>query len=134
MNPENDKPIIFFDGVCNLCNGLVQFIIRHDKKGKFRFASLQSETAVRLLEGKVDMKEMRTLILLDNGKVYLRSRAVLRVASRLDGIWKASGILYIFPVFLADPVYNLVSRYRYRLFGKKDTCMVPTPEIKSRFV
>lgn len=134
MTPETDKPIIFFDGVCNLCNGLVQFIIRHDKRGKFRFASLQSDIASQLLDGKINLQEMRTLILLEHGNVYLRSRAVLRVASRLDGPWKASAVLYVFPAFLADAVYNLVSRYRYNLFGKKDSCMVPTPEMKSRFV
>ena len=127
--------IILFDGVCNLCNGFVQFVIRHDKKNKFRFGSLQSDNAKKLLEPfHFPVQELKTIVLVEDGKLFLRSRAVLRIASQLDGAWKFSAVLYIFPSFISDAVYNLVSKYRYKFFGKRDSCMVPTPDLKSRFI
>ncbi len=135
MNNSTDRSFIFFDGVCNLCNGFVQFVINNDKKGKFKFASLQSEAAKQILKPfEFPSDELKTIILVENGKIYLRSRAVLRIAKQLDGLWKISAALYIFPSFLSDSVYNLVSKYRYKIFGKKDSCMIPTLELKSRFV
>jgi len=130
-----NHPVILFDGVCNLCNGFVQFVIRNDKKNKFRFASLQSDSAKKLLEPfHFPLDELKTIVLVEDGKIYLRSRAVIRIASQLDGAWKLSAMLYIFPSFLSDAVYNLVSKYRYRLFGKQESCMIPTPDLKSRFI
>jgi len=127
--------IILFDGICNLCSNSVKFIIRHDKKNKFKFGSLQSDSAKKLLEPyHLPLEELNSFVLLENGKIYLRSRAVLRIASRLDGVWKLSAVLYIFPSFISDAVYNLVAKYRYRVFGKRDTCMIPTPELESRFI
>ncbi|MEO8087934.1 MAG: thiol-disulfide oxidoreductase DCC family protein [Bacteroidota bacterium] len=129
------EAIILFDGVCNLCNGFVQFVINNDKKGKFKFASLQSDAAQNILRPlNFPLDELKTIVLVENGRIYLRSRAVLRIAKQLDGIWKMAVVLYIFPSFISDSVYNLVSRNRYRVFGKKDSCMIPTPELKSRFV
>src|SRR5438034_11600524 len=111
------ESIILFDGVCNLCNGFVQFVIKHDKKGRFKFSSLQSETAQQLLQPyHFSTEDLKTIVLLEDGRIYFRSRAVLRIASQLDGGWKLSSVLYIFPSFISDAVYNLVSKYRYRIF------------------
>ena len=129
------EAVILFDGVCNLCNGFVQFIIKHDKKNKFMFGSLQSDAAKQLLEPfQFPVDELKTIILLENNKIYMRSRAVLRIASQLHGAWKLTAVFYIFPSFISDAVYNLIAKYRYKLFGKKDSCMIPTPELKSKFI
>ncbi|CAN5366612.1 thiol-disulfide oxidoreductase DCC family protein [soil metagenome] len=129
------EAIILFDGVCNLCNGFVQFVINNDKQGKFKFASLQSDASKKILSPfNFPLVELKTIVLVENGKIYLRSRAVLRIARQLDGIWKMAVVLYIFPSFISDAVYNMVSKNRYRVFGKKDSCMIPTPELNSRFV
>lgn len=130
------KPVLFFDGVCNLCNGAVQFIIRHDREAKIHFASLQSalgkeaRKAVLASKGKVP----DSLIFLDEGIYYTESEAALRVAAYLDGGWKTLRHLRVFPKFLRDAVYALVAKSRYRLFGKRRACMLPTPELKSRFL
>lgn len=135
MNNLTNKSVIFFDGVCNLCNGFVQFVIRRDQSGKFKFASLQSQAAENMLRPfNFPLDELNTIALVQDGKIFLRSRAVLRIASQLGGLWKLAVLLYIFPSFFSDAVYNLISKYRYKLFGKKDSCMIPTPELKSRFI
>src|SRR5690348_6876242 len=127
--------IILFDGICNLCNGFVQFVIRHDKKNKFLFGSLQSDAAKKLLEPfHFPVEESKTIVLIEDGELFMRSRAVLRIASQLDGAWKLSAAFYIFPSFISDAVYNIISKYHYRFFGKKDSCMVPAPELRSRFI
>ena len=134
-NLDQSHPVILFDGVCNLCSTAVQFIIKRDKKDVFRFASLQSEAAQNILKPfDFPLDELKTIVLVQNGKIYLRSRAVLRIVSQLNGAWKLSALLYIFPSFISDVVYNLISKYRYKLFGKKDSCMIPTPELKARFL
>lgn len=130
------KPVLFFDGVCNLCNGAVQFIIRHDREAKIHFASLQSTlgkeacNAVLAAKGKVP----DSLIFLDEGTYYTESEAALRVAAYLDGGWKTLRHLRVFPKILRDAVYALMAKSRYRLFGKRRACMLPTPELKSRFL
>jgi len=130
----NDS-VILFDGVCNLCNGFVQFVISHDKKNKFKFGSLQSDVAKKLLEPfHFPLEELKTIVLIEDGKIYLRSRAVLKITSQLNGAWKLSALLYIFPSFISDAVYNLISKYRYRIFGKRESCMIPTPEMKAKFI
>ena len=127
-------PLILFDGVCNLCNGSVQFIIKRDKEAKFRFASLQSEAGKKILEQfKLPTDTFNSFILYEDGKIYTRSTAALRVFSQLKN-WKWVGALQYVPKFIRDGVYNLVARNRYRWFGKKDECMIPTPELKSRFL
>ena len=129
-------PVLFFDGVCNLCNGAVQFVIRHDKRGNVRFASLQSSAGaeaaadVRWQFGRVP----DSIILFDEGQYFTESDAALRVARHLDGAWAGLRWLKIFPRGLRDFVYRLMARNRYRWFGKKDACMIPTPELKSRFL
>jgi predicted DCC family thiol-disulfide oxidoreductase YuxK len=136
MSDAASSPILFFDGVCNFCNSSVQFIIRHDKDKKFRFASLQSEL------GKNAIREVTTrykvapdsLILHDGENWYVRSSAALYVCKILGGPWKLLFAAIIVPRFLRDAIYDVIARNRYRWFGKKDACMIPTPDVKDRFL
>lgn len=127
-------PVILFDGVCNLCNHSVQFVIKRDKEAKFSFASLQSETGKKILEQfHLPSDKFNSFILYEDGKIYTHSTGALRMLSQLKG-WKWTGALKYVPRFIRDGVYNLVAKNRYKWFGKKDECMVPTPELKSRFL
>lgn len=126
--------IILFDGVCNLCNGFVQRIISADKLDYFRFASLQSDAANDLLKNHPNLKELKSIVLLDKGKIYTKSTAAIKIASQLGFTWKFLQIGYILPAFLRDGIYNIVANNRYKWFGKKDQCMVPTPALKSKFL
>jgi predicted DCC family thiol-disulfide oxidoreductase YuxK len=127
-------PLILFDGVCNLCNGSVQFIIKRDKEAKFRFASLQSDAGKKILQQfQLPTDTFNSFILYQDGKIYTRSTAALRVFSQLKN-WKWVGAFQYVPKFIRDGVYNLIARNRYKWFGKKDECMIPTPELKSRFL
>ena len=127
--------IVLFDGVCNLCNGAVQFIITRDRKRRYRYASLQSESGQALMrEAGLPLEAIDTVILLEGGKTYARSDAALRLARGLGGLWPLFGIFYIVPKPLRDAVYNWVARNRYKWFGKRESCMVPTPELKSLFL
>ena len=129
-------PVLLFDGVCNLCNGAVQFIIRHDPAGRFRFAALQSDTGERLLrEMGLPPDKLDTLVLVEDGRAHQRSTAALRIARRLSGLWPALFYLFIWvPRPLRDLAYDFVARNRYRWFGQRDECMVPTPELRARFL
>jgi predicted DCC family thiol-disulfide oxidoreductase YuxK len=130
-----DQPIVLFDGVCNLCNGAVQFIIRHDKKNIFMFASLQSEVGRKILEQyNFPLDELNSFILIENNKAYTRSTGALRVAKKLNGLWPLLYGFIIIPKLLRDGIYNWVAGNRYKWFGKKDACMIPTPELKARFL
>lgn len=127
--------IILFDGVCNLCNAGIQSVIKKDKKKKFRFASLQGEKGQALLrEFNLADNNLDSFVLIEGDKAYTRSTAALRIAKITGGFWKILYALIIFPRFIRDAVYNLVARNRYRWFGKKDECMVPTPELRDRFL
>jgi predicted DCC family thiol-disulfide oxidoreductase YuxK len=127
------NPIVLFDGVCNFCNGSVNFIIEHDKKGYFRFAPLQSEIGKEYIE-KFGLSELDSVILVEDEKVYTHSTAALKIARQLDGPWSWFYALIIIPRPVRDFFYKLFAKYRYRLFGKQDACMLPTPEIRSRFL
>ncbi|MEM9928568.1 MAG: thiol-disulfide oxidoreductase DCC family protein [Bacteroidota bacterium] len=129
-------PILFFDGVCNLCNGAVQWFITRDKQGVLRFASLQSDLGQELLPAAgVDPTSLSSLVLLEDGKAYTKSGGALRAAAHLGGSWKAlAKTMFIFPSFLRDGVYDFIARNRYRWFGKEEACMLPRPEWKARFV
>jgi len=129
------QSIILFDGVCNLCNAAVQFVIKRDRKNQFLFASLQSETGKLLLKQfNLDKNEMNSIILIENEKAYQRSTAALKVAKKLDGLWFLLYAFIIVPKFIRDGVYNLISKNRYSWFGRKDECMIPTPELKAKFL
>ncbi len=130
-----DKPILLFDGVCNLCNGSVQFVIRLDPKGKFRFAALQSEVGQKLLkQANMSTDELSTVVLYENGKFYTHSDVPLRVVRQFGGAWVLLYALVIVPKFVRNIIYNWIARNRYRWFGKRESCMIPTPELKSRFL
>lgn len=127
--------IILFDGVCNFCNGSVNFIIEHDKKNYFKFAPLQSEIAQKLLdEHGIDKTQTDSVILVENGKAYTHSTAALKVAQKLDGAWSWLYSFIIIPKPIRDFFYKTFAKYRYKLFGKTDACMMPTPEIRARFL
>lgn len=132
---NNNGPIVLFDGVCNFCNESVDFLIRNDRKGKFRFASLQSDVGKSLLaqHGLQDLP-LSTSVLIEGDKVFMNSDAVLETARRLDGVYAlAAGLLFI-PRPLRDWAYRVFARNRYKLFGRREMCMVPTPELRERFL
>ena len=127
--------VVLFDGVCNLCNGAVQFIISRDPKGYFNYAALQSEAGQRLLEVYHHSRtEINTIILIQNGKRYTKSTAALLVARRLTSLWPLLSVFIVIPRFLRDPIYDYIARNRYKWFGQKAECRIPTAEIKLRFL
>jgi predicted DCC family thiol-disulfide oxidoreductase YuxK len=126
------NPIVLFDDVCSLCNASVQFIIVRDPHAVFRFASLQSETGAALRE-KFGVPEVDSLVLLEDGRYYMKSSAALRICRRLAGAWKLFYIFWLVPKPLRDYVYDFVAKHRYEWFGKRDHCLMPTPDIRARF-
>ncbi|TAF66912.1 MAG: thiol-disulfide oxidoreductase DCC family protein [Cytophagales bacterium] len=128
--------IVLFDGVCNLCQGSVQFIIKRDKTSQFQFASLQSAHGQALLaKFSLPTKELQSIVLVEGEKCYTHSTAALRIAQQLSGIWKIIGYAgFIVPKPLRDVLYNFIARNRYHWFGKKESCWLPTPELKARFL
>jgi predicted DCC family thiol-disulfide oxidoreductase YuxK len=134
-SPAPGGPILLFDGECNLCNATVQFIIRHDAKGVFRFASLQGAYG-RSLMASLGMPAITpdTFVLQADGRVYLRSEGALRTLARLGFPWSLSYICICLPARLRDAVYAHVARNRYRWFGKRDACYLPMPELRARFL
>jgi predicted DCC family thiol-disulfide oxidoreductase YuxK len=134
MNP-NESCIILFDGVCNLCNSGVQFLLRRDAGKKFKFASLQSETGQELLNKAGLTADIPDSFVLIRGEDYfLKSTAGLHVLKELGGAWKLLFIFIILPRPVRDFVYDAIAKSRYKLFGKSDTCMIPTPDMSSRFL
>ncbi|HTB52793.1 MAG TPA: thiol-disulfide oxidoreductase DCC family protein [Ferruginibacter sp.] len=131
----NDHPIILFDGVCNLCNGAVQFVIKHDPDRRFLFTSLQSETGKNLLQKfAISPDDLSSFVLLQNDKVYTQSTGALKVIKQLRGAWKLLYGFIIVPAFIRNAVYRLIAGNRYKWFGKQDACMMPTPALQSRFL
>jgi predicted DCC family thiol-disulfide oxidoreductase YuxK len=129
------QAVIFFDGLCNLCNGAVQFTIERDRRNVFRFASLQSDFArEKLKDFNVEPAEGSSFVLLEEGKIYQRSTAALRVAKKLKGLWPLLYTFIIIPPFIRDAVYNYIAKNRYKWFGKQESCWIPTPELKSKFL
>jgi len=127
--------IILFDGVCNFCNGSVNFIIERDPEGYFKFAPLQSEIGRKLLEEHgIDKTDTDSVVLIENGKACVRTTAALRIARRLKGAWSWFYGLSVVPAALRDVFYKLFAKYRYVMFGKQEACMMPTPEIRERFL
>lgn len=132
---NNKSKVILFDGVCNLCNGAVLFIIKRDPKAKFKFAALQSDIGMSLTaEHNIDTTKTDSIVLVEAGKVYIKSTAALRVARHLKGGYPLLYGFIIFPAFFRNWVYDWIAKNRYKWFGKKESCMIPTPELKSRFL
>ena len=135
MKAGVDKPIILFDGVCNLCQGSVQFVLKHDTKRQFLFASLQSVVATELISTFQNTPSRTdSFVLIENGTMYTRSAAALRVCRRLNGVFQLLYGLIIIPAFIRDAVYDVVARNRYKWFGKSQECWLPTPELSARFL
>lgn len=129
------QPIILFDGVCNLCNSAVQFTIKHDKKKQFMFAALQSDTGQQLLKQyQLQQENFSSFVLIKDGQVFLKSTAALMVAKQLNGLIKLLYGFIIVPAFIRNAVYNFIAKNRYRWFGKKESCMMPTQELTARFL
>ena len=129
-----NEPVILFDGVCNLCEGFVQFILKKEKAPIYYFASLQSEFGRQMLTAYNLEHELKTVIFIKEGKAYTKSEAALEIAKGLQFPFNTFHLLKIFPRFIRDWVYDGISKRRYRWFGKKDVCMIPTPELKQRFL
>lgn len=130
-----EHPVILFDGVCNLCTASVIFIINRDSRGRFKFASAQSESG-RLLQNQyqIDAIEAGTIAMIKDGVVYVKSDAAIEIAKELDGFWKLLSAIRFVPKPVRDWVYTRIAQNRYHWFGKKDQCLVPTPALRSRFL
>ena len=128
------EPIILFDGVCNFCNGMVNFIIVRDPNAYFKFAPLQSETGQRMRSRFGVDERVDSIILIENESAYIFSTAALRIVKGLGGVWRLLYVFIIVPAPIRDLFYRLFARNRYWLFGKKSVCMVPTPDIRARFL
>jgi predicted DCC family thiol-disulfide oxidoreductase YuxK len=131
--PLNFKNIILFDGICNLCSFSVQFIIARDPKAYFHFAAIDSDLGQKLLK-EYGLEGVDSLILIENNQAYIYSDAVLQIAKGLSSWHRHFYVFRFLPRGFRDAVYRLVAKFRYNLFGKKEHCLMPTPEIKSRFL
>lgn len=130
-----DRPILLFDGECNLCNGLVRWVIERDPEGTFRFAALQSEAGQALLEGHdLPTRDFDTFVVVDDGDVYTKSSAALRVLKGLGLPYSLAYPAVVVPRFLRDRAYDVVANRRYGWFGRREACLVPTPERRERFL
>ena len=130
-----DQPIIIFDGICNLCEYSVQFIIKHDRRARFKFVSAQSERG-KVLQGMcgIDTLQNGTVILFKNNQVYVKSDAAVEIAKDLDGLWRFLRVFKFFPKPARDLIYSIISKNRYQWFGKKNECLLPDDNIKERFL
>ena len=132
---QQDRPVILFDGVCNLCEWSVQFVFARDRTETFLFASLQSKIGETILrKHQLDSVSLATLVLYEKGRVFTRSTAVLQIARRLSGLWPMVSVFLLVPTNVRDLLYRIMSRYRYVWFGKMHACWVPTDDQKARFL
>ena len=135
MEIPKGKKIILFDGVCNLCNSSITFVIKHDPKDLFRYAPLQSDLGKSLInKHQIDAEKVDSIILVDQDKAYTKSSAALRIARSLSGGYPLLAAFLIIPPFLRNLVYDYIARNRYTWYGKKESCMIPTPELKAKFL
>jgi predicted DCC family thiol-disulfide oxidoreductase YuxK len=135
MENYKDKNIVLFDGVCNLCNGAVNFLIDCDKSNRLHFASLQSEVGQEILQYYgLNTTDFDTFVFLNKGKLFTRSTAALEIVKTIGGFWSFLYIFRFIPAFIRDGIYNLVAKNRYKLFGKRNACRMPTPELKAKFL
>ncbi|WP_273130347.1 thiol-disulfide oxidoreductase DCC family protein [Metabacillus sp. HB246100] len=127
--------ILLFDGICNLCNETVKFVIRYDKNEHFKFASLQSVEGQNLLKKhRLPTKDFNSFVMVKDNKVYTKSTAALMVCKTLGGAWSLLYLFIILPKPFRDAIYTYIAKHRYKWFGKKEECMIPTPEMKKRFL
>lgn len=127
--------VILFDGVCNFCNSSINLIIRNDRKNIFRFAPLQSEAGTLITRHYgIDTSKTDSIIYIEDGKAYVKSSAALHIARHMKGLYPLLYAFMALPRFLRDPFYDLIARNRYKWFGKKESCMVPTPETRQKFI
>jgi predicted DCC family thiol-disulfide oxidoreductase YuxK len=132
---EAEGPIVLYDGVCGLCDRSVQLILRNDRRGRFRFAALQSDAGKALLDRfGLSPEALDSVVLVEGDRAWRKSRAALHIARRMDAPWPALWPLVIVPRPVADFLYGLVAKNRYRIFGKLDACMIPPPEVRARFL
>lgn len=130
-----DKYIILFDGVCNFCNNSINFVIDHDPKKHFQFASLQDDFAKSfLMKNQINTNDFDSIILIKNNRMYKKSEAIFEITKELTGFWKYLAIFQYFPKVFTDFCYDIFAKNRYQLFGKTDSCRLPTPELKDRFL
>ncbi|WP_425414721.1 thiol-disulfide oxidoreductase DCC family protein [Peribacillus kribbensis] len=126
--------IILFDGVCNFCSGAVRFIIKRDPHARFSFASLQSDIGKNMIAAYNIPSHLDSIILIEDGHVFYYSSAALKIAARLKGAWRTAAVLFIVPPFIRNRVYTFIAKNRYKWFGKKEECMIPTKDIRARFL
>ncbi len=129
-----DQAVILFDGVCNLCNGAVQFILRRDRAAYFRFASLQGQSGSALLAEHGQVNDLSSMVLIEDGQLYTKSDAALRICRHLGAAWPILTLLRVIPRPIRDLVYSFVANRRYRWFGQSQSCMLPSPEQRARFL
>ena len=135
MNKQLTHSIILFDGVCNLCNEAVNFVIKRDTGNVFKFTPLQEKQGVLLLKTHaVDTQKLDSIVLIENEKVYVKSSAALRIAKKLSNLWPLFFVLLIIPSFIRDGVYDFIAKNRYKWFGKKEQCMIPTQGLREKFL
>jgi len=131
----NESPVILFDGICNLCCWWVRFLLKQDKKEKFRYASIQSVSGERLFKSAgLDNNTLKTIVYMKGNDVFIESAAVLEILKELGGIWVITGIFKQIPTSIRDNCYLFISKYRYKIFGKRSSCYIPTPENNKRFL
>lgn len=134
-NTIAQQDILLFDGVCNLCNSAVNFVIDHDPNGIFKFAALQSNFGQKKLkELNLNPEDFDSIVLLSDNKIFVKSTAALKVAKRLSGLWPMLYGYIIIPAFIRDAAYNFVAKNRYRIWGRTNQCRIPSPELKQRFI
>ena len=129
-----EQPVILFDGVCNYCNSMVNFVIKADRKKQIRFGALQTEAARALLDKFRVPKNIDSFVFITGNQAYLRSSAALKVMEQLPWPWRCTKVFWLVPKVLRDAVYDFVAKHRYQWFGKKETCMIPGPGVKNRFL
>ena len=130
-----DHPIILFDGVCNFCNSAVNFTLKRNTKAEIRFAPMQSEAGQKLLQQyNLPADDMESFVFIENGVAYKQSTAALKVCRHLRGLWPICYVFMIVPKFIRDGIYNWIAKNRYKWFGVQQACMIPTPEVRARFL
>jgi predicted DCC family thiol-disulfide oxidoreductase YuxK len=135
QNSSEKKSIILFDGMCNFCNTSVNKIIKYDKKNVFKFAAIQSDAGKKLLiELSIDILKIDSILLIENNTLFTKSTAVLKIAKQLSGLYKLSYSFIIIPLFIRDTIYDFIAKNRYKWFGKKESCMIPSIEVSEKFL